>query len=311
MSTATLGGRVVALSMSPANDLARLGYPPREFEQIAFELALRVVRAGGRVSHGGHLQEGSLLVETVDYLAATYRVEAGADKPLLHLLAQSELASTSFARLAGSLARLRAFAETIVPLAGGGSLGLSGRRSTDESGAAVDTVTVRRDGGPAETVRSQAELDALAGSLPAATVPGALRAMREAQVRLSAARIAIGGRRGDLGTANDAFSGAMPGIYEEALIAIDAGQPVLFLGAFGGAARDAAIDLGLLPEAERVPLRGAMQDGVAEARAQMQARRDLIPADRRAALAQFAARDDCEELARDAVAWIAAQGTAA
>jgi hypothetical protein len=310
MTSPSLAGRVVALSMSPSNDLGRLGYPPREFEQLAFTLALRIVRAGGRIGYGGHLQPGSMLVDMVEHLAATYctaELRAGEEKPLLHLLAQSELASTRFAQLAPALAGIRLFADTRVPLVDGQYLALSARRDLEADDGAGAVLKVKRGDGAVEVVRSQQELEALAASLPVATVPQALQTMREAQAQVAAARVVIGGRRGDLGVAanKDVFGGAMPGIYEETLIALDAGRPVVLLAAYGGATRDVAADLGLIPEERRTPMLGPTQEGVAEARRRMRERRDGLPRDQLAALAGFAARDDSETLARDVVDWIA------
>lgn len=59
-------------------------------------------------------------------------------------------------------------------------------------------------------------------------VPAALTALRRHLVRETDARVLIGGREHD-------YQGEMPGIVQEALMAIEAGQPVYFAGGFGGA----------------------------------------------------------------------------
>ena len=64
-----LDGNVVALSMSPPNDLGRLGYPPPEFDRLTFEFVLQILRSGGRVLYGGHIHEGSLALKMFEYLA--------------------------------------------------------------------------------------------------------------------------------------------------------------------------------------------------------------------------------------------------
>jgi hypothetical protein len=56
---------------------------------------------------------------------------------------------------------------------------------------------------------------------------------------MSDARIVLGGRVGR-------FKGRMPGVAEEALIALQAGQPLFVLGGFGGCARDIAEQLGFI-----------------------------------------------------------------
>lgn len=64
--------------------------------------------------------------------------------------------------------------------------------------------------------------------------------MRNVMTRESDARIILGGRVHD-------FKGRMPGVAEESLAALRAGQPLFLLGGFGGCARDIAEDLGLAP----------------------------------------------------------------
>jgi hypothetical protein len=68
----------------------------------------------------------------------------------------------------------------------------------------------------------------------------ALTAMRAVTTKVVNARIVLGG-----GVTN--FKGRMPGIAEEALTSLDAGQPVFLLGGFGGCAKDLASDLKLAP----------------------------------------------------------------
>lgn len=65
-----------------------------------------------------------------------------------------------------------------------------------------------------------------------------LTAMREVMTTRSDVRIVLGGKV-------KGFNGRMPGVAEEALTALRAGQPLFLLGGFGGCARDIAEDLGL------------------------------------------------------------------
>lgn len=74
----------------------------------------------------------------------------------------------------------------------------------------------------------------------------ALSAMREVLTRASDARIVLGRRA-------EGYKGRIPGIVEEALTALEAGQPLFLLGGFGGCARDIAIALKLLPQPASVP----------------------------------------------------------
>ncbi len=63
---------------------------------------------------------------------------------------------------------------------------------------------------------------------PVEDVPAALTALRQYLVKETDARVLIGGKeRG--------YQGDMPGIVQEALLAIEAGQPLYLAGGFGGA----------------------------------------------------------------------------
>jgi SLOG cluster2 len=66
-----------------------------------------------------------------------------------------------------------------------------------------------------------------------------LTIMRKLMTHQSNARIVLGGRVAE-------FKGKMPGIAEEALLALQTGQPLFVLGGFGGCARDIAEDFGLV-----------------------------------------------------------------
>lgn len=63
--------------------------------------------------------------------------------------------------------------------------------------------------------------------LPAAQIGPSLTAMRQAAVRETQGRLCIGGRR-------SGYEGLMPGVLEEAILAIAASQPVFLAGGFGG-----------------------------------------------------------------------------
>ena len=67
--------------------------------------------------------------------------------------------------------------------------------------------------------------------------PHGLTTMRHRMTTMSDARIVLGGRV-------ERFKGRMPGVAEEALIALQARQPLFVLGGFGGCARDIGERLG-------------------------------------------------------------------
>ena len=66
-----------------------------------------------------------------------------------------------------------------------------------------------------------------------------LTTMREAMCANTDGRILLGGQV-------EGYKGRMPGIAEEALLSLQAGQPVFLVGGFGGCTRDIAETLGLV-----------------------------------------------------------------
>lgn len=88
----------------------------------------------------------------------------------------------------------------------------------------------------------------------------ALTAMRRHVTDVCHARVLVGGRR-------DRFQGKMPGVIEEAILAIRAAQPIFLAGGFGGATHDVAAALGLPVEGwpQLAPERGPWLDTLTEA----------------------------------------------
>lgn len=95
---------------------------------------------------------------------------------------------------------------------------------------------------------------------PAEDVPGTLTALRRHLVTETDARVFIGGKE-------HGYQGEMPGIVQEAALAIDVGQPSYFVGGFGGAtATIAALVAGLEkrwppaePDTDLRPVQGASE----------------------------------------------------
>lgn len=63
---------------------------------------------------------------------------------------------------------------------------------------------------------------------PVDDIPGSLTALRRYLIEHTDARVLIGGKEDD-------YKGNMPGVLEEALLSIEAGQPLFLAGGFGGA----------------------------------------------------------------------------
>lgn len=302
---------VIALSIGPSNDLARLGYLPREFQGLTYELALQIIRGGARVLYGGHLQPGGTALGMFEHLASAYASGAAtrdpaAPKPVISLLAATELRKTSFKSLTKGLQGYQGFIELRVILSEG-----RWRRAFVDT-ASTASLHLVESGGETSRITCQDDLDAFCAAHVTLDDPAALSAMRFAATRLETGRIVAGGRRGDLGllpaTADtrmpDKFNGRIPGIYEEIIASLPL-VPVAILGAWGGAAREAAFDLGLLRDSDaRAPYIGTEQAGVALGREEVKRAWNALTQERRAeqqALASFAGRNDAPTLARDVV----------
>jgi hypothetical protein len=296
-----LGGRVVAISYSPPYDLRRLGFPDREIDRIVEALCMRIIIGKGRVLYGGHLEPGNVTARMYEFVAAAYApmAKAGEPKPFLHFLPRGNLDSTPYGELAHELSAFGSFVEMRVEMSRAERVNLIERNGRIEA---------RGAGGRIEKFNDQAALHRYIEARRSEGPERGLTLMRDAQNEIAAARIVIGGKRGDLGVPGDAdrFSNEMPGIYEETLPSIRAGKPTAVLGAYGGAARDLAIDLGLIDDKLGTPYLGALQNGYEDARVAMRALRDKPGDEDRKAMSDFALREDSEDLARDVVEWIAA-----
>lgn len=88
----------------------------------------------------------------------------------------------------------------------------------------------------------------------------ALSALRQHMTELTDARVVVGGRL-------TGYKGSAPGVVEEALLAIEAGQPVYAAGGFGGAALSVARVLGADPKLWAPPGVPAGADDIGAVRA--------------------------------------------
>jgi hypothetical protein len=103
----------------------------------------------------------------------------------------------------------------------------------------------------------------------------------------------------------------MPGIVEEAILTLESGKPLVVLGAFGGAARDVAIALGLLDAADRVP-RTTQNASYAPSIERVSGLIDRIPTHLAGALREIARDDRAEQTAHQVATlipkWISTEG---
>lgn len=209
-----LAGRRVGISVSDSADLPRLGLLPAHFKLALRELARTVLVGGGALAYGGHLLTDGAANYTEFLIGELHRYapsqSPGAATPALQVcLAWHEHRHCSIDTLDATDAQLGLHGQLQC-------LDLQGRVLADpRTGRA-------REGQPypAEaSVRAQA-LTALRHHLTAAT----------------SARALLGGKR-------HGYAGAMPGLVEEALLALRAGQPLYLAAGFGGVVLDMAARL--------------------------------------------------------------------
>lgn len=231
---------IVALSVSDGPDLARFGYLERHLRQVLGELLIGLIRAGFRVGYGGDLRRDGYTRELFEAVSAGYdrnqlrRTERPA---IVHYFPLSSWRSAEDKDLLQHLRTLGKVAETRF-VDGDGHYdavfgAYEGLRMVSSDGETIDV--------PEGDIVLMLKLRSKADQGPAA----ALTAMRRTMANESILRVVASGRVAG-------YSGRMPGIVEEALLHAEAGRLVVPLAAFGGAARDVAIALRLLPEDERV-----------------------------------------------------------
>lgn len=195
-----LTGRTIALSISdPGEGLAALGLSERHLFAAMDLIARALLSRGATLAYGGDLRAGGF----TEFLGELVRAHNGAGR-------------RDYNRIRNFLPWPRHLAVSKATCA-----------------AVAQSLEVVRAPPPADLVA--------AGLIDPATAPGAvaprdryalaraLLAMRETMTGALDARVVLGGKLAG-------FSGRLPGIVEEALLALDAGKPVYVLGGFGGAA---------------------------------------------------------------------------
>ena len=201
----------VAVSISDSPDMSALGLSDGHLREAMVEIARHVLRTGSQLVYGGDLRQygfSELLLEMV----ARYRpVGDGGDEDvdITNYLAwpvHMQISST----------KLEETAEALVGSARLVCLDIDGKP------VILEERRQRRQAEPMEVEWSDG-----------------LTAMRRHMLAESDARIVLGGRV-------DRYKGAMPGIGEEALLSLDAGQPLFVVGGFGGCAHDIAESMRLM-----------------------------------------------------------------
>ena len=210
--TATLDRKpnVIAISTSESPDIEALGLSDGHLRDAMAEIAAHVLAYGDNLAYGGDLRKGGF-TELLFELVMRYRREGYAD---------------SGARVTNYMAwpvHIRMTKDQL-------------HAAADELAGTAKLVLIGEKGGRLD-LEERKEL--------AVFEPGedewstGLTKMRQFMRDETNARVLLGGRVDD-------FRGCMPGIAEEALMSIQAGQPVFLLGGFGGCARDIAETINLI-----------------------------------------------------------------
>lgn len=205
-----LQGRRIGLSVSDSADLARLGLGLLHQQLVVRELARTVLVGGGTLAYGGHLRPGGftrfLVGELGQYARAGLFGDAPQQRALLLCLAWQEHRRNSLAELDQVDAELDLYGEL---------------RCLDRAGQALRNRSAGRSPEPQPDIRDVALLEA------------SRSAQRRHMVEHTAARVLLGGRR-------HATSSKLPGLLEEGLLALQAGQPLYLAAGLGGTTLDMA-----------------------------------------------------------------------
>lgn len=205
-----LGQQVIAISTSESPDMPALGLTEGHLRDAMVEIARHLLALGARLAYGGDLRQfgfSELLFE----LVARHRRDADEGDN-----------RTSITNYLAWPVHIQQSAEKL-------------ETATAYLEGSVELICLRLDG-----TRMSITNRELAPLLPTeAEWSDGLTAMRRTMLNGTNARILLGGRV-------DEYKGIMPGIAEEALLSLQAGQPLYLIGGFGGCARDIAETLGLI-----------------------------------------------------------------
>lgn len=280
----TLANKTVAISIGDAPDRHKLGYPAREVQRALFTVCGAFVRGGARISYAGDFRADGFTVQMYRHLASAYADRE--EKPFRHFVPEPVLRRTSFADLVGSLQECQSVADTIVFL---GDEAIPVRAS--------DGALLCGTGSPRRRLADANAYDGWLSGSSLVSPEAAYSFARRQQSEMSDARVAMGGKMGLIDLSSDAYEGVMPGVAEEAILALQSGKPWVPLAAYGGATRDIAIALGLLDTSGRTP-RGQQTKSYDPAIGAAGALSSRIPATCLADLKQAAAIDRVETLAK-------------
>ena len=200
-----LKGVRLGISVSESPDLMRLGLLESHFRLAIGEIARCVLVSGGHLAYGGHLDPGGYTAFLIKELERYSR----RDRPLLVCLAWTIHRAIPLSQLVKEIR----------------DLGLYGTiECLDRNGSLIDPATSRTES-PVHERDSNVQRESLS-------------ALRRHMCEVTRGRVFIGGRK-------SGFQGEMPGVLEEAILSVQAGQPIYLAGGFGGVTLDIAYLLGI------------------------------------------------------------------
>jgi hypothetical protein len=205
LSPNALAGVRIGISVSESPDLARLGLFEVHLRLAVAEIARCILVSGGTLAYGGYLAPEGY----TSFLLKELHKYSRRDRPLLVCLAWQEHRELALSEIEASRQ----------------DLGLYGRIvCLDPEGQEVDPREGRGEA-PLAIDNSQVRTRALTG-------------LRRYLCSQTQGRVLIGGKR-------DSFQGEFPGLIEEALLSMEARQPLYLAGGFGGVTADIAKALGV------------------------------------------------------------------
>ncbi|MER8070741.1 hypothetical protein ABTZ59_20875 [Streptomyces sp. NPDC094034] len=205
LPTDALMGMRIGISVATSADLDQLGLAETQFRTVLGELAQLVVTAGGKLAYGGNLRQGGYTA----FLIEQMRTYAPSSRPLLNCLAWTEHRKLPLSDI---------------------------DRQREQFGRYGEIVCLSVSGEPVDPAAGRVE-DPMPDSDPEIR-HRALTGMRRYLMRHADAHLLLGGKRGG-------FLGALPGLVEEALLALEARLPVYLAAGYGGVTAEIAKSLGL------------------------------------------------------------------
>jgi len=192
--------KVIGLSISESEDLARLGFGLTHLEDAKIEIARHLISCGASLMYGGDLRDNGYTQKLFD-LVENYRVKAlPEDKEVLINVLGWPLQQTLTLDLRASLSDRISFVETGLP--DDLPQGLSAQKYLNPTTNKEIYTWVRT-----------------------------MSHMREYMTQKNDARVILGGK-------TKGYKGKYPGIVEEALLSLISRKPTYLIGAFGGATAD-------------------------------------------------------------------------